>query len=247
MIETPKIAIQTRMWGVERIESEFELIFDEVLRAGYHGVECRYTLVNNEEKLSTYLQSNNLAIIALHILAESFHPDHPEEDLDTLLDKMNRLGIKKLLVTLLRKDSLEEYLNWLKVISHIANKCAEKNIQLCYHNHDWEFDHGYQLFDEMLKNRNINLAIDMAWVFRANYDCKEVINRFRERITYVHIKDTANSQWKELGNGDMNLPALIDQLKTLHLEWWTVEQDDTDRQPLESAVISREFLRGMGV
>ncbi|MGG3562974.1 sugar phosphate isomerase/epimerase [Neobacillus rhizosphaerae] len=247
-MHSPKLAIQTRMWGVERIETDFPLIFNDVLEAGYYGVECRFNLVNDEEKLNTYLQQNpNLKIVALHILAESFHPDRPEEDLNALLDRMNRFGIQRLIVTLLKKDSLEEYLEWMEAISAMAKSCANKKIQLLYHNHDWEFDYGYQLFDVINKDPNMQLAADFAWIFRANYSFKEFIDRYRETIKYVHVKDTANGQWKELGNGDMDLVSLLDELKKLHLEWWTVEQDETDKVPLESAIISRKFLQNLGM
>jgi hypothetical protein len=45
----------------------------------------------------------------------------------------------------------------------------------------------------------------------------------------------------------MDLVALVDELKTLHLEWWTVEQDETDKVPIESAIISRKFLQNLGM
>ncbi|RXT03754.1 sugar phosphate isomerase/epimerase [Ammoniphilus sp. CFH 90114] len=242
-MSTPKIAIQTRMWGIDRIETEFEQILDEVLQAGYHGVECRSTLLNQEEKVKAYLEGKSLKIVALHILADAFH----KEDLESLLQKMNDLQIPTILVTLLKKASLQEYQQWLKEIGDLADRCAGRNIQLCYHNHDWEFEHGYQLFDEMVKHPNIRLAIDLAWVFRARYDYKEVIHRYRDSIRYVHLKDTTHDQWKELGHGDMDLASAITELKSLDLEWWTVEQDDTDKLPLESAKISRQYLKRLGI
>nr|WP_186324849.1 hypothetical protein [Paenibacillus bovis] len=40
-----KIAIQAQLWDNANLENDFTPIFNEILEAGYDGVECRFTVM----------------------------------------------------------------------------------------------------------------------------------------------------------------------------------------------------------
>jgi sugar phosphate isomerase/epimerase len=237
----PKIAIQARIWGLERVEKEYPQVFDEAIEAGYDGIECRSALlVEQEDGLRKYLSSRELSIIALHANLKSFDTEDRKQILEDLLERMNRIGSKYLLVSMGR---MPEYTKWFELAAKVSEQCAQAQVQFCYHNHAGEFEKGYQFFDELTRSYKVALAADLAWVYRAGKNVEEFVERYAEHIKYVHVKDTKGEQWKELGEGEVNLKPILQHVAALNLPWWTVEQDSTDQEPMKSATISREYLK----
>jgi sugar phosphate isomerase/epimerase len=238
---TPKIAIQARIWGLENINQTYPEIFDEAYKCGYAGVESRCSLLDDMTKLQTYLSSTPLKLVGLHSNLKDYDPNSDKcMDVSALLDKMNTIGIEYLLVSFGKQ---KEYERWFELAARVSETCAKSNVKFCYHNHAGEFEHE-PFFDDLTGKYGVNLAADLAWVWKAGKDPVAFIDRFAPYIQYVHVKDTnAAGQWKELGNGDIDLSSMLKRTAELNLPWWTVEQDNTDRDPSESASISRAYLR----
>ena len=51
----------------------------------------------------------------------------------------------------------------------------------------------------------------------------------------------------EVGEGNLNWPAILDACKATGAEWYIVEQDTCQRDPFESLAISLRNLQGMGL
>jgi inosose dehydratase len=89
----------------------------------------------------------------------------------------------------------------------------------------------------------VGLAVDFGWVLQAHTDPVRVVERFGDRIGYVHLKDAKDGAWTELGHGDLPVDTVVQAIRPLGLPWWTAEQDSTTRAPAESARINHDFLR----
>ena len=236
---TPNVAIQVRMWGLDRLTTDYPQIFDEITEAGYDGVESRYALVA-EEGLGEYLADHPLRLVALHANLKSFAPRAEQPvDIAWLLEKMNELGSEYLLVSL---GEQPEYELWFELAARLSETCKARGVQFCYHNHAGEFAASEAFFDE-LTSYGISLAADLAWVWRAGENVVDFVERYKDFIKYVHVKDAAADAWKELGEGEVALGNVLPRVAELNLPWWTVEQDTTDRRPLDSARISRAYLK----
>ena len=82
---------------------------------------------------------------------------------------------------------------------------------------------------------------------RAGYDPLKVIDEFYPRIRYLHIKDTLDDRWTEVGHGTVDFPAILTDLNQRGFSGWlTVERDEELENAFESAKISRDFLREPG-
>jgi sugar phosphate isomerase/epimerase len=58
----------------------------------------------------------------------------------------------------------------------------------------------------------------------------------------------ANQQiMAEVGEGNLNWPAILDACREANVEWYAVEQDHCQRDPFESLAISYRNLSGMGL
>ena len=51
----------------------------------------------------------------------------------------------------------------------------------------------------------------------------------------------------EVGEGNMNFPAILDACKEIGVEWYAVEQDICQRDPFESLAISLRNLQALGL
>jgi sugar phosphate isomerase/epimerase len=71
-----------------------------------------------------------------------------------------------------------------------------------------------------------------------------MINRFRDRIRYAHLKDVRNrNEWAEVGHGDVDWNGLLPVVASLQLPWWITEMDTTNRKAEESMAMSYAFLK----
>ncbi len=89
----------------------------------------------------------------------------------------------------------------------------------------------------------VSLCLDVAWVHRGSADPAALARKHLDRIAYFHLKDTTADEWRELGCGDVHLAGVLDLLHEKPFAWAVVEQDETTRGALESARISRKYLR----
>src|SRR5690242_15465771 len=96
----PQIAIQARIWGLERLNERFPQIFEEASSCGYAGVESRITLLNEIDALQAYLAAKPLKLVGLHANLKSFDPQADDAlDLNAVLEKANVLSIPYILVS----------------------------------------------------------------------------------------------------------------------------------------------------
>ena len=248
MSKKKQIAIQTQLWGNNNLDQDFFPIFNEVLESGYDGVESRFTIMKQKEKLHRYLGEQAIKMCALHANPAYFYNNGIKAEFDELLQDLKPFKTKHLLFSPAKRETMQEQRQWLTIISQMGERCAEQGIQLSYHNHAWEFErYGYELFDALAEYEHIGIALDIGWLYRSGYDLRETVERYNEKIRYVHVKDTTKDQWKELGTGDVNISEAVSLLDTLELDLWTIEQDDSELPALESAKISRRYLEKLGV
>ena len=152
--------------------------------------------------------------------------------------------------------------NWLSFIENFgaaAGVLACGGIKLGYHNHSHEWARvGPELADpraiDLLTDGldpRIWFELDTYWVAHAGGDPAAWIDRFAGRIPCVHLKDMGTRAGREpymmeVGEGNLNWPAILAACDRAGVEWHIVEQDTCDRDPFDSLRTSLENLRGMG-
>jgi sugar phosphate isomerase/epimerase len=131
---------------------------------------------------------------------------------------------------------------------------AGSGIRLGYHNHSHElakFDG--QLALQILIDRldpSIFFEIDTYWITHGGGDPAQWIRKVAGRIPAVHLKDMGiryprEQYMMEVGEGNLNWPAILDASKSAGVEWYIIEQDTCYRDPFESLAISLKNLRAM--
>lgn len=105
----------------------------------------------------------------------------------------------------------------------------------------------------------LKLIADTAHLYLAGDNVLETLEKYGDRVNAVHLKDWTSRfgrspfrfarGFTELGRGELSqlLEAIVEYLQTIDYRGWViVEQDTPNGDPVDSARVSREWLRGRG-
>jgi len=152
-------------------------------------------------------------------------------------------------------DGLKRFLDEL---TPIAERLIQEGMDFSYHNHNHELvRYGKKTWLEMLYEqadpKYLKAEIDTYWIQAGGGDPAEWIRQCAGREPLLHLKDMAmapnrQQRFAEIGEGNLNWPAILQAAAEGGVEWYLIEQDDCyERDPFESLAISYNNLRGMGL
>ncbi|NLE43572.1 MAG: sugar phosphate isomerase/epimerase [Chloroflexi bacterium] len=152
-------------------------------------------------------------------------------------------------------EGLQRFLDELEPISRVL---AGEGMDFSYHNHNHELArYGEQTWLELLYERAdpaiLKAEIDVYWIQAGGGDPAAWVTKCAGREPLLHLKDMAitpqrEQRFAEIGEGNLNWPAILDAAKLGGVEWYLVEQDlSYDRDPFDSLEISYRNLRTMGL
>lgn len=147
-----------------------------------------------------------------------------------------------------------------------ANEYANKfGIQILCHNHEREMGpwNGGIIFDELIAGTGgtVMYEPDMCWVKLGGHNPVEFLANHAGRCPLVHIKDyycdfgfvpnpdapgrPADMQFRPVGYGRQDMPAIIDAAERYGSKWLIVEQDQTapGKTQLECASLSCSWIK----
>ena len=171
----------------------------------------------------------------------------------------------------------ENFFNMIEDIKTWGKKAHEAGLTLLYHNHDFEFkklENGQCGLDYMYENvpaDYLQTELDQCWVKYAGYDPVEYLQKYSGRSPVVHLKDFYKEgeqegdpyaligiddgeekkntafEFRPVGYGVQDIPAIIEAAKAAGSKWLVVEQDQPSmgKTPLECAETSMEYLKSL--
>lgn len=173
--------------------------------------------------------------------------------------------------------TMEKLKAYAALCEEICLKLAPHGIKLYYHNHHAEYQKkdGKTVFEIVSENApHLGNEIDVHWVQRGGCDPIDIISKCKGNLDLLHLKDyrikeiTPEAfqgegmqammgffkdyfpncvQFAEIGEGNLNWPAIIEAGLAAGSKYLIVEQDDTyGRDEFESLRISAEYLKKIG-
>jgi sugar phosphate isomerase/epimerase len=145
---------------------------------------------------------------------------------------------------------IERLVNQLRKSSEIFAAAGKR---LVYHNHALEFaKHSGKLVLEYILESVPSLLAepDTYWIQFGGGDPVGWISRLPGRVPLVHLKDYKFNLRKnipemaEVGSGNLDIPAIIEQGRAAGCEWFIVEQDFCAGDPFTAIQTSLEYLKG---
>jgi sugar phosphate isomerase/epimerase len=149
------------------------------------------------------------------------------------------------------RGNLDHYKNVANMLDIAGETCKGAGIQLCYHNHDFEFiqENGKYPYEILLENTDkdmVKMEMDLYWVTKANQDPIALINKHPGRFPLWHVKDmdkTPEKKFTEVGNGTIDFKKIFTQAKKSGLKYFFVEQDVCPGDPFNSIAQSISYIK----
>ncbi|MCM3399587.1 sugar phosphate isomerase/epimerase [Oceanobacillus profundus] len=191
------------------------------------------------------------------------------EDCKTLNCNYIRIGMLPLNVM----GDKDKILAFIERAEAMAERLATHGIELYYHTHHIEFQKydGEYLLDMMKNNTSkLGFELDVHWIQRAGVNPVTFIQEYKDRIALLHLKDyrigkldvneddlkdmaaffhkfTNLIEFAEVGEGNLDIPAVIAAGLESGAKYFLIEQDDTyGRDPFDCLQTSAENLRKLG-
>jgi sugar phosphate isomerase/epimerase len=175
-------------------------------------------------------------------------------DWDKAVEDAKTVGIKYMVCAFLspaERGDLNHYKYIAEQLNKAGERCKKSGVQLCYHNHDFEFaaQDGKLPYDILLNDTDPNLVkmeMDIYWVEKAGKDPVTLINQHPGRFPLWHVKDmdnTSDKAFTEVGNGTINFKRIFAQANKAGLKYFFVEQDKTPGSPFDSIKKSISYIK----
>ena len=165
----------------------------------------------------------------------------------------------------------EEFDQLAECVEAIGRATLAEGVRSCYHNHVGTFVETSDEIERLLARVDpevLLLGPDTGHLAWAGVDVVEFTRRHAARIKTMHLKDVVakvrdegrtagwdygtyeqHGIWTEIGSGSIDFATVLSLLDGAGFSGWlVVETDVTQRStPLESATLSRQALRGLGI
>ena len=221
---------------------------EKVAEIGYKGVEFVNFESLNASKMKEVLNRLGLKPTGSHIFWKDF-----EANFDECIEYNLEIGNKYIICKLYGMKTMQDFIEAAKLYNTIGEKCRDKGIQLCYHNHSFEFDKyngkfGLDILLEESEKELLHFELDTYWIRYAGFDPVDWIKKYSGRCPLIHLKDMKSIKSKEemlqteVGNGVMNISSIVSCARETGVKWQIVELGKLEMPPFESIKVSYDNL-----
>ena len=172
---------------------------------------------------------------------------------DKAVDDAAAVGLKYMVCAFLspaERGGLDHYKYVADQLNIAGEKCKKAGIQLCYHNHDFEFakqDNTYPMDILFAADKElVKFEMDLYWVTKAGMDPIALFKQHPGRFPLMHLKDMDKTEQKaftEVGNGVIDFKTILKNKKTAGLKYFFVEQDKCPGSPFDSITQSYNYIK----
>ena len=149
-----------------------------------------------------------------------------------------------------RPPSTEDYAALAAFCEELAVYGKALGVTVSYHPHTLcTIETSAEIELLMAQTEDLKLCLDASHIALVGEDPLTVIDRWWDRLGYIHLKDWGNGKFAELGRGTLGLDfaGILDMLAARQFGGWVVlEQSQSEVSPLESARINAAYVRGLG-
>jgi len=243
---------------VDTLAKVAKIGYTSVEGATYTGIEKFYGM--DPLTFAKVLKDNGLIMPSSHYRLGEEQVDGSSQkgtllnDWQRAVDDAATVGIKYMVCAYLstaERGNLDHYKKIGEDFNTAGEICKKSGIQLCYHNHDFEFEKQDNKFpyEILLANSDkdlVKMEMDLYWVTKANQDPIALIEEHPGRFPLWHIKDmdkTSKRMFTEVGNGIIDFKKIFKYANKAGLKYFFVEQDSCPGSPFDSITQSISYIK----
>ncbi|HET7623415.1 MAG TPA: sugar phosphate isomerase/epimerase [Gemmatimonadaceae bacterium] len=220
---------------------------EKLATIGYKEVEFAGLYGKSALEMRGLLDRNRLAAPSSHIGTAEMRGDWER----TLADA---LALGQSYITCAWIDEADRTPYGYRKIAELFNRSGEAarkaGLQLCYHNHDFEFERMDDTvpYDLLLRDCDpdlVKMEMDIFWLVKGGRDPIEYFKWYPGRFPLVHVKDMdATGKMADVGKGIIGFPGIFDHAAQAGIEHCFVEHDEP-KDPLATARTSYDYLHSL--
>ncbi|MBV6646398.1 MAG: sugar phosphate isomerase/epimerase [Cyclobacteriaceae bacterium] len=251
-----ELAIGLQLYTVrDQMKENVEGTLTKLANIGYQVLETAgYSdgkFYGYEPKMfKSLVEGLNMKAVSSHMAYQVFE-NEPEKAIGAMQESEQMYAVIPWLAEEDRQR-IDQYKRLCESMNKWGELCKKAGIQLCYHNHAFEFDQvdGQIPFDVILAETDpelLKIEMDLYWVRRAGRTPLEYFESHPGRFLLWHVKDmddTADQNFTEIGNGVIDFKKIFAEAKTSGMKHFFIEQDSSD-DPMKSVAISYKNLKAM--
>ena len=256
MLENVVVA---QLYTVRKFTQTIEGVAESLKRVadiGYSAVQISGFGPVDPKEVAKLVEDNGLTVASTHMNWERFLNDLDGVIEEHLLWKCEHPAIGGLFGEDYRgPDGVKRFVDEL---GPVAEKLAAVGMDFSYHNHNHEFaKYEGKTWLEMLFDATdaslLNFELDVYWVQAGGGDPAYWVEKCAGRQPLLHLKDmavtpTREVRFAEIGEGNLNWPAILKAAAEGGVDWYCVEQDQCyERDPFDSLALSYRNLNAMGL
>ncbi|MGD0497737.1 MAG: sugar phosphate isomerase/epimerase [Bryobacteraceae bacterium] len=232
-------------------------VLRSIEQIGYKEVELSTT---DLDRVSAALKQTSLKPVSLHLDAALF--TSRTDGIPAAIDDAAKRGLQWV-VCPFGAPTDAGHLEVVRKLGDALNKAGETarraGLRLAYHNHAFDFTPagGGTLLDALLATADpklVSLELDIMWAKVAGVDPVSVLKKYGSRVAMLHLKNlpegaaqrydqnVPRTAFREVGNGVIDIPAVLAAAAQTGVQHYFVEQDQTPGNPLVSLRESYDYL-----
>lgn len=177
-----------QLYSVRDSASEnYEQTLARVAKMGYSLVESAGFFEHTAEEVKEMLEKNGLTLCSTHTPYKQICAD-----IDTVIEFHKTVGCKDIIIPGAPQATKAEVDELVDTINRVMPKIEAAGMRLHFHNHSKEFmpnTDGIYVEEELAKRTKVYFEIDTFWAFNAGLNPLEVIDKYADRILFIHLKD----------------------------------------------------------
>lgn len=233
-----------QMYSVRDItEQDLSGALKKVAQIGYKMVEFAGFFGHSAEEVKAMLDENGLAVSGTHSSLDDL-----VNDFEGTVKYHKAIGNTNYIIPGAPVQTKEELDDTIEKLNKYQPMLAAEGITLAYHNHDGEFKpnkDGLIAHEEMEKRTSIQFEIDTYWVYAAGKDPVEVLERLKNRVNMIHLKDGLQDRTGyPLGEGTAPVAAVREKAIELGMKM-IVESETLQPDGISEAIRCMEYLKSL--
>ncbi len=228
----------------DAMEKDVASTLQKIAQMGYKYVEFAGFFGHSAEEIRQFLDNAGLACSGTH---SQFDDLRPTKILETIAYH-KAIGNPYYIIPGADLSTLEKIEDFCNVVNFAQPILAAEGIKLGFHNHSHEFEimpWGSTIHSELERRTSIDFEIDTFWAFNAGVDPIALVDRLKERVKIIHIKDGfKGGKGMYLGAGEAPLERVIDYASA-HGIIMVVESETLTPSGLGEAELCMNYLKGI--
>lgn len=266
-----KIVPGIQLWTVKsEAEKDLAGTLKKVYAAGFREIEFAGYYGKSPAELGKMMRDMGFSLVSTHFGAGDIAKNGAK-----IIADAKTLGLKYIVCSSPGVTPEKEKLPWeermkavdlndwkwnAELFNKFGKQVTDAGMEFGYHNHSAEFKvmDGKTALDwlfDLTDKKHVKVELDVGWVAVAGADPIALLNKYKERVIALHVKDVAKRTSADkdpasvaLGEGTVDWKKVLSTAKANGTKAFFYEQEEPFTRPiLESVQISGDYLKKLAI